>query len=368
MFLYIFWITLISVTAVYSIKHSERLNNKKIILLFLFLFLFILLGWSKGAYDVEIGISRYVNYKKMESFTEIGYNLLVRLFHSFGFNYRMFFIFCALVELITLFWFINKNCNKSHIAICLFIIYPSIVFLQYIRNLTAIPFLLIAFDALLNKRKYYIPKYIIFCLIAATFHFSSIFFLLYLPVSFLNKKIVLGLVCLGTLVLQKVSSMSFLYNLVNKYLGSEKVGILERSVNSSGNVGRIFAILASIFFFYTIVYILKIIFKIQCNKEKDDFYWKINVINILCIPLTLNFGVGFARIPTIMFVLNYPYLVEKISEINGQKKRVIVYMIVLCYLLGLLFINFHNLEYRQLVLYPFFEQNELVTWLFNTKV
>ena len=122
MFLYIFWIVSVLGTGLYSIKHSKELNNQKLILVLLFLFLFILLGWCRGAYDVEIGISRYVNYKRMESFTEIGYNLLVKLFHSFGFGYRPFFVFCSFIELISLFWFTKKNCRKSHIAICLLMI------------------------------------------------------------------------------------------------------------------------------------------------------------------------------------------------------------------------------------------------------
>ena len=360
MLLYIFWIISILCTVLYSIKHSNELKNQKLILLLLFLFLFILLGWCRGAYDVEIGISRYVNYKKMESFTEIGYNSLVKLFHSFGLGYRPFFVFCSFIELISLFWFTKKNCKKAHIAICLFMIYPFVIYLQYIRTLAAVPFVLIAIDALINKEKYYIPKYIIFCLIASLFHFSSIFFLLYLPISFCNKKMTLILGGIGVIILIIESSISFLYNLVNHYLGTEKVGILERSINASGTFGRIFAIVISILFFYIMIYILKWIFKVKFDEEKDKLFFKINLMSIICIPLTLNFGVGFARIPTLLFVVNYPYLVDKISEIRSQKKRVLAYLLMLIYLFTLFWVNFHNLEYRQLVLYPFFEKNELI--------
>lgn len=364
MFLYIFWIVSVLGTGLYSIKHSKELNNQKLILVLLFLFLFILLGWCRGAYDVEIGISRYVNYKRMESFTEIGYNLLVKLFHSFGFGYRPFFVFCSFIELISLFWFTKKNCRKSHIAICLFMIYPFVIYLQYIRTLAAVPFILIAIDALINKEKNYIPKYIIFCLIAASFHFSSIFFLLYLPISFLNKKMTLVLVGIGVIILRMVSSLSFLYDLVERYLGTEKVGILERSINANGTFGRIFAIVISILFFYIMIYILKLIFKVKFEDEKDEIFFKINLMSMICIPLTLNFGVGFARIPTLLFVVNYPYLVDKTSEIQSQKKRVLAYLLMLMYLFALFFVNFHNLEYRQLVLYPFFEKNELINSIF----
>lgn len=33
--------------------------------------------------------------------------------------------------------------------------------------------------------------------------------------------------------------------------------------------------------------------------------------------------------------------------------------------MGVFIVTFRNFEYRELVLYPFFEQNELIEWLFN---
>lgn len=360
MILYIFWGVSVLGAVGYSIKHPSKLNNQRFILALLFIFLFVLLGWSRGAYDVEIGISRYVNYEIMASFTEIGYTLLVKIFHILGFGYRGFFIVCSFIEILSIFWFTSKNCKKSQIAICLFLIYPFVVYLQYIRTLAAVPFVLIAIDSLINKPKHYIPKYVLCCLIAATLHFSSIFFLLYLPVLLMRKKSVVISTLIGAIVVQMAGSVGFLYNLVNYFLGTEKVGILERSVDAEGTFGRVFAICVTIAFLYVMIYIMKYVFKVSFNTYRDELYWKINFISIFCIPLTLHFGVGFARIPTLILVFNYPYLVEKVSEISSQKKRLFMYVLMVCYLVALFYLSFHNLEYRELVLYPFFEQNELI--------
>ena len=365
MILYAFWGLSVISTVLYSITHPKKLTNRDFIIAMLFVFLFIILGWCRGSYDVEIGISRYVNYRSMESFTVIGFTLLVRLFHTLGFDYRGFYVFCSFVELSSMFWFVKKNCRKAHIALCLFLIYPFVIYFQYLRTLTAMPFIFIALDSLINKKDKYIVKFIAFCLIAATFHFSSLFFLLYLPASFANKKVLSISTVASVVAVQMAGSISFLYNIVNRYLGSEKVGILERSVYADGTFGRIAGMILNILFFFIVIYFLKLIYKVKMEQFIDELYWKMNFLSFLCIPLVLNFGVGFSRIPSLLYVFNYPYLVSKISEESSQKKRLFAYLIVSVYLLGLIYVSYHNIEYRELVLYPFFEQNELVKWLFG---
>ncbi len=360
--LYILWIIVFSITVLYTIQNPRMNKGKKMIMGLLFIFLWILLGWSRGAYDVEIGVSRYVNYQYFQSFTEIGYNFLVVLAHRWNMGYRTFFAICSFVELLAIFWFVNKNCKKTPIVMGLFILYPSIIYLQYIRNLAAIPFILIAIDSLINKRKWYYIKYIIFILLAATIHFSSLFFLIYLPISFIKEKRIVFMVTIILFVILQVSSrISFIYNLVTQYIGSEKTDILIRSTNSTGNFGRVFGMIFSIMTFFCLYMILKRIYKVK--MDDSDLFFNINLMSFLCIPLMLNYGVGFGRIPTLLYIINYCFLVNKISCITSQKKRLQVYLILGMFLLALLFMNFRNLEYRKLVLYPFFEQNELIQWL-----
>ena len=109
MILFAFWLIAVLSAVFYSILHPVKLTNQKYLMVFLFFFLFVVLGWCRGAYDVEIGISRYVDYERMESFTEFGFNLLVRLFHLFGINYRGFYIFCSFFEILSIFLFFGFN-------------------------------------------------------------------------------------------------------------------------------------------------------------------------------------------------------------------------------------------------------------------
>lgn len=362
--LYFLWAITFFGTAFCMIQFPNSYKHKKFMLYILFIFIFILHGWSNGAYDVDIGISRYVNYKFYQSFTEIGFNYLVRLGHYLGMEYRTFYVLVSLFELIVIFWFVDKNCSKSPIVMGLFILYPSIILLQYIRNLVALPFILIGIDALINKSKSYMIKYVVFVLIASTFHLSTLFFLLYLPASFFQKKYIAIASIAGVFVLKAVSNLNFLYKFVERYVGSSKADILSRTANAADNFGRIVSLSFAIAIFYFMYYFLKVIFKVEMDEEKDRLFFNMNAVLLLCIPLTQSFAVGFSRIPTLIYIVNYVFYVNKISTIDGQKKRVLCYCVLGLFLLGLLVMSFRNLEYRQLVLYPFFEQNEFINWLF----
>ena len=364
--LYFLWGVVFIGTALYEIQVGKSNRYKKFVLTILFIYMWILLGWSKGAYDVDIGISRYINYENYQSYTEIGYTFLVMLGHRLEIGYRTFFVICSFVEIFFMVWFGDINSTNSPIVVGLFLFFLSGVYFLYIRNLAAIPFVLIAMDSLLNKRKKYIAKYIIFILIASTIHFSTLFFLLYLPISFCKKKKTVALATIiGCIVLQVGAAISTFNNFVSQYLGDTKTDILMRSTDASGNFGRIFAVVFCIMTFFGMYFLLKYVYKIKMNNDKDNLFFNINLLSFICIPLTLNYGVGFARIPTLLLLVNYTFLVSKISMIESQKKRLLMYCILGIFLLGLFILAFRNIEYRNLVLYPFFEQNELIEWLFN---
>lgn len=361
--LYFLWVIIFGGTVLCMIQFPNSYKCKKFMLCILFVFIFVLHGWSSGAYDVEIGISRYTNYKFYQSFTEVGFNALVLLGHYAGLNYRTFYVLISLFELLVLFWFVNKNCEKAPIVIGLFILYPSVILLQYIRNLVAIPFVLIGIDVLIHKPKRYFFKFLVLILVASSFHSSALLFLLMLPASFFSRKIV-GLASIGGAVaLEIVSNWSFLYNVVEQYISDSKAEILSRTANAVGNFGRIFSLSFAIASFFIMYYVLKWIFRVKM-KEEDYLFYNMNIVMILCIPLTKNFAVGFSRIPTLIFIVNYVFYVNKISTICGQRKRLLCYSMLVFLLMGLFFMAFRNIEYRQLVLYPFFEQNELINWLF----
>nr|CDF77687.1 polysaccharide polymerase Eps11O [Lactiplantibacillus paraplantarum] len=363
--LYVIWGISFLFTIIYAFNNKNSKVYRLPVLIELFIFMWILSGWSSGAYDVEIGISRYVNYASFQSFTEIGYNSLIIAAHSIGMNYRLFFVMCSLFELVIMFWFVEKNSVKSPIVFGLFLIYPSFIYFQYIRNIFAFTFVLIALDALINKKKGYIIKYIIFIVLATTIHASSLFFLLYLPISFIKQKTAIITVMVTAILLYFSAGISQFSNIITSLVGQEKTDIVLRTTtNAEGGIGRIFGLAFSILTFFIIFIILKYFFKISMKGDTVRTFVNINLLSFIFIPLTLNFGVGFARIPTLLCIVNYVFLVNKISEVESQKQRLIIYFTLALFLIGSMFLNIRNIEYRQLVFYPFFNNNELMRWLF----
>ena len=355
--LYTIWVLVFFISVLIMIQYSKSKTIMSLCYFAQFVLCLILHGWSSGAYDVNIAISRYIYPSRFSSFTEIGFSFLVDIGHNLGLDYRMFYLILAAFELSVLFVFVKRNCKKYPIAMGLFLFYPSVVLFQYVRNFIAFPFIVLAIDVLLNKQKNYVIKYIILILIGTLFHFSSVFFLLFLPITILERKKAVLLTIGSFLFLLLVSNISFLYNILFYFMGPDKADMVSSTANADGNFGRFFSIVYYTFSFYAMYFLLHHVY--HTRTKGDEFFFKINLLTMLCAPLTTKFAVGFARIPDFFLIFNYIYYVNCISEMKSQKKRMICYTILFILLLGMFVLCFRNEEYRKLVLYPFFEQNEL---------
>lgn len=358
--LYVLWALVFFSAIIFDLSKSKSKIAQGFILLVIFAFFWIILGWSSGSYDINIGIQRYVDYQSYESFTEAGYTFLITVFHNIGFEYRTFFVMCSFFEVNVILWFVRRNCSKPIIALGLFMFYPMVVYFQYTRNILAFSFVLIGIDCILQKKKFYIYKYVICVLLAASIHFSSLFFLLYLPARLMNRKKVVTGTLIGVILLYMTKFISFIASFLTKYLGEGKTSIILGTINYEGIFGRVFSLCYVIIIFFLVYMLLKEIYYVDMSDDNSNFLVNINILSLLFIPLTLNFGSGFARIPTLLFLLNECFFVNKVNLIRKQRKRIIVYFLIALMLFGSLVINARNLEYRQKVIYPLFEQNELI--------
>lgn len=325
-----------------------------------FIFMFIFLGWAAGAYDVEIGISRYVDYERYESFTEIGFQALILLGHALRLNYRAFYVIVSLFELLVMFWFIKRHCTNPLLVLLFFMIFPMVIFFQYTRNLLAFAFVIIAFDAMIKQDKFFLIKYVLLIIVASSIHLSSIVFLLYVPALYLSLRKVVLITTIIFILISIRGTVDWLYDIIYKILGETKVDIIEGTVGVSGTFGRIAAIILTLSEFWIIYFLAVYHYRVEYNDGFTKVMLMINVISLLFIPLTVNVGVGFGRIPTLLTIVNYVYLVNIISQVPKKKGRVLLYLILLAIMICLFVANFRNAELRELLLIPFFEENELI--------
>lgn len=365
--LYLLYCIVLISSILYALKYR---NLKKILFLLnalFFLFLWIFSGWIRGSYDVEIGISRYLESSRFESFTEIGYSFLVEFGHKLELSYRMHFVIWSLFEVTILVWFINKWCIKPPIVYAMFLLYPMIFYFQYVRNIAAFSIVLIGFSCLIEEKKYGKYIYALCILGASTIHFNSIYFATYLLLFAIRKKISKKTECIFVGILSVLlgvgTGTGFFYNVISMFLGTTKTSIIENSTSASGQFGRVATCLAYILLFFIYYYLVNFKYGLKTIDSNSDFLFKANVLSFMFVPLTLNFGVGFARMPILIGVINYIWIVNKISLIKGQKKRIVAYIPMLLILSFILAANLKNQEFWELVIKPSFENNELIKFI-----
>ena len=345
--------------------------KKSKILLFLdFLLLFILLGFSYGPYDTMIFINRFENYEQYIDFTEFLFNFIVEIGHGLNLNFRVFMIMTSLVELFLLFKFIKKNTKNSCYVIGLFIIYPMIIMFEQLRFFMAFTIIMVgAIDGIINKEKYYRIRAVIFICIASLIHSSSIFYLIFLLCDVMSTKKILIASLIMCILLSSLSFIAPMMQLMSSFVGEEKLDIVSSEVDRmEGNYGRSFGVLAMILTFYAQYLFMK----------KDEYFWnnlienkdkdiinrilKMNILCLICIPLTIFVSPAFYRMPQSLMILNHIVSSKYITSYGlkiRKKEFIFILLNIFCTVL-LLVLLVHTKEAADLIITPFFEENEFL--------
>ena len=161
------------------------------------------------------------------------------------------------------------------------------------------------------------------------------------------------------------TSIPFLNDLILKVMGEEKLSIVSGTTGYTGMFGRVAALVVTLLEFWSVFWLLKYFYKQDTSDDFTRFVFVMDVLSILFIPLTLKVGSGFNRVPTLLTMVNYCWFISKISNVRRQKKRLVIYSVILVFMITLFIANFRNAELREAVLIPFFEQNELVKEVFR---
>lgn len=340
-------------------------RNKKMLVID-FIFLFILLGWSEGSYDTEIYKLRYINPEEYKSFTEPLFDFIVNFFNKIGFSYRLFFIVSAIFELSLIIKFVKKHTQNFGFVLAVFIIFPMITLFVQMRFLLAFTIVLyFGFDKLITHEKKYFIKYIIAILIATMIHYSSIYYIIFLAADLFNTKKIIILTAIATLILSSVTFFSPILNIITSIIGERKVEILlVGSTNVEGNFGRSVFILF-IVLGYLLIYYLFLKNNICKSEDKRfvDITAKCNILSLTTLPLVYLMSSGFYRINQSLLILNYiaisKFLVYKKKGIFTVNELCII-IFTLIYAIILFFMMYHTEEIYNLVIYPFFEQNQFL--------
>lgn len=297
----------------FGILKNEIIKTKKtifpiLIIIFLFSFTYQMgTDWISYQNYYENIISRY-NYKNIfstENEFEIGYILLNLFFYKLGFKYEIFNGIILGMCTFILFKFIQKKSQNQYIAyfVLIFPFFLSVFIEPLIRQYIALSFFLISIRYIERKK---IFKYTFFIFLAAQFHKSAYFLLIfYFIESFeitFKKLLVLILLIKGILeILFKLLLFNFTryYNYLYKstrYMEKQKISLI--------NIGVVCVYLLILYFIYLPL------------KQKEKKIFNFSVIFILTYFLSNYFPI-LSRM-NIYFVPFFSIVLSNIGEVNIQ--------------------------------------------------
>lgn len=353
---------------VFDIFFYRYKNLQKFVIACNFVFLWLILGWARGAYDVEIGISRYMYPERYKSFTEPVFNAIINLGYLLKLDYRTFYAIVSFFEIFLLVRFVRKYSNYPCLVLMLFILYPMSYVFTLTRNILAYTIVLcVGIDILLQKEKNYEIKYVIVILISTMIHYSSIFFIVYIIVDKLNINQTKWFTTIGIILLSSYSIVLKIISVFSSFINAEKIGNIMRNSVGHGLFGRIASSLIIFIVFFVIYNLLKNRYEKGVNEnwseEKSTLVYKINYINLLAIPLIIFYAIGFSRIFVLTMPLYYIAIFNMIGNVNRSKITVNQFYAILLVLMCIVVENYglyNTEEMRSVSLRPMYEQNEFL--------
>ena len=156
----------------------------------------IILGFSIILFSLVLGLrydvgTDYLGYKEdflagNERF-EVGYSLVCDLFRTIGFDYPSIFIFSVFIQF--LFFYLGVKDNKRILPWAVFFYFTTLhlfLSLNVIRQTIAFSIFIYAVKFINNKS---FPRYLLWCLIASTFHKSAIILIPFYLLNHINNDI-----------------------------------------------------------------------------------------------------------------------------------------------------------------------------------
>lgn len=189
-------------------------------------FMWAILALNIGSADYAIYEIMYLNcFAPDFSLHEPGYMLLCKLFFVLGFSFRQFrMVISVFISLMTVksMSYYTKNIN---FALALYILFPFCSAASGIRGAFAGAIVLFAIHFLFQNGKRSVIKYIITILIATLFHYTSVFYLIFLiaKIKKINVFVLFGCVAAAVPLGILLAQFNVLYTVASWFTSSTKI-------------------------------------------------------------------------------------------------------------------------------------------------
>lgn len=200
--------------------------KSKIVFISSLVFMWLLYAFSTKTGDQAVYQNVYENMFSMKYFTEFepGFTLLIIACRSINLPFMAFRAICGALFIILLGFAINKYTKCTALAAFLFLLFPFTYFMSVMRAGIACLIIVLFVDFLIKRNKHWAIFYILGVILATLFHYSSIFFFLFVFAAKKDRgmKSFMFVTFLCTVVVFFLYNLGILYNFFSIFISRGK--------------------------------------------------------------------------------------------------------------------------------------------------
>lgn len=329
--------------------------------------------------DYATYYTRYMNYERLSSLTEVGFTWIMILFHKLSFSFDLFLCIAYAFTIGTVAWFIRKHSPNYTICFALYSIFPYCIDSVQLRNTMAFCVFLIGLNSLLKEDETLKIRRVIFfvisVIIASFIHFSAILFLLVLIPYFLDIRKITIVTAIVTGILMLVGNVDLLTKVATLFVSSSKMdSVLDRitkyGVHSihSIQLAMIIPTALILLFIFSSQYNLRLEEKYGTNLQRTievqnnlDIFLKIQIVALCILPI-VPFILDVYRIHRYLLILGYIAATSYNTE--RCKRRLInttfFYVILMLTVWLIFYIQIYRLNSYEGTFFALFHNNKFI--------
>ncbi len=306
------------------------LPRNKFVTILIFMFMILAAIWAIGNVDYLYYEMNYeaIGIHGLNNDYEIGYQYINLLGNLIGLKFSEFYIIVNTIIFICINGLVFRLSDNPNRVLSLYLIFPFLTDLVQFRNYISLIFVLFAVVNLFKyKRNCF--KFIILVLLASTFHITSLFYLSFLLIFFIEKKYLLLMSIVIAVSVYTFNSQIAIF--ISKFIDISKIGYFYSDVSITTKL---------LLLTYIIVFSIIIGLLYTSKNESKNIHRKIDIeviigVNIILITTVafvmrdLNFIRIFRNIMIIIYLIIPPFLQKKTNLIRINALSFIFSIIVI---------------------------------------
>lgn len=346
-------------------------QKSEFVMICMFLLLWILFGFNTNNADYLIYNLMYDGHYPNH---EIGFIFIISLFNKLGFTYQQFLMSISLMSYLFIFSVIRRYSIKTNFIFALYFIFPFMLDIVQIRNFIAMTFIIGGIPYLLSNRKTSTLKYLGVVLVASTFHYTSLFYLVLVLAKSKSWRKLLLLFSIISFISTIIAYTNIIPTMMELIFMSEKVtGWFQERTRLGFIVPLILQIISFGFVYYSYYKYVKnskisdmnnVIInerykKVEFNQSKlFELIFRINIVFLIAIPFYI-FNVTFFRLYRNILLFNYLIIINGTMYYFKNKYESYIFKILFIMYVFLLLAYFVLQNNLHTVFIEIFESNAL---------